>query len=108
VRRQCELLGLNRTGVYYTPRPAPEEDLKLMRRFDELHLSLPFYGARRLTRELPREGFDAHQHGTARAALDAALLTGTSGSGGELVGACADVDFSGRAWQSSDWWPRRR
>ena len=27
VKRQCELLDLNRTGVYYTPRPVPEEDL---------------------------------------------------------------------------------
>ena len=26
VTRQCELLGLNRTGVYYTPRPVHEED----------------------------------------------------------------------------------
>ena len=26
VTRQCELLELNRTGVYYTPRPVCEED----------------------------------------------------------------------------------
>ena len=30
VQRQCELLELNRTGVYYTLRPVPEEDLRLM------------------------------------------------------------------------------
>ncbi len=41
VKRQCELLGLNRTGVYYTPRPIPEEDLRLMRRIDEMHLEYP-------------------------------------------------------------------
>ena len=41
VQRQCELLDLNRTGVYYTPRPVPEEDLRLMRRIDELHLKYP-------------------------------------------------------------------
>jgi putative transposase len=58
MKRQCELLGLNRTGVYYTPRPMPEEDLKLMRRIDELHLRWPFYGARRLARQLAKEGFD--------------------------------------------------
>jgi hypothetical protein len=28
----------NRTGVCYTPRPIREEDLRLMRRIDELHL----------------------------------------------------------------------
>jgi hypothetical protein len=39
VKRPCELLGLNRTGVYYQPRPMPEADLRLMRRIDELTLT---------------------------------------------------------------------
>ena len=59
VKRQCELLDLNRTGVYYTSRPVPEADLRLMRRIDELHLRWPFYGARRLARELAKQGFEA-------------------------------------------------
>ena len=58
VRRQCELLELNRTGVYYLPRPVSDADLKLMRRIDELHLEHPYYGARRLAKQLRREGFD--------------------------------------------------
>lgn len=58
VTRQCELLGLNRTGVYYEPRPVSEADLRLMRRIDELHLEHPFYGARRLAKQLVRDGFD--------------------------------------------------
>ena len=58
VKRQCELLGLNWTGVYYTPRPIPEQDLRPMRRIDELHLEHPFYGARRLARQLEREVLD--------------------------------------------------
>jgi putative transposase len=58
VKRQCELLALNRTGVYYTPRPVPEADLQLMRRIDELHLQHPYYGARRLAKQLRREGFE--------------------------------------------------
>jgi putative transposase len=56
VKRQCELLGLNRTGVYYQPRAVPETDLQLMRRMDELHLQFPYYGARRLAEQLKREG----------------------------------------------------
>jgi putative transposase len=56
VSRQAELLELSRSSVYYTPRPLPERDLKLMRRIDELHLELPFYGSRKLTRELQKEG----------------------------------------------------
>ena len=31
---QCEILDLNRTGVYYTPRPVSEAELKLMRRIE--------------------------------------------------------------------------
>ncbi len=58
VTRQAEMLDLSRSSVYYTPRPLPERDLKLMRRIDELHLELPFYGARKLTRELQKEGHD--------------------------------------------------
>jgi putative transposase len=42
--------------VYYTPRPVPEEDLRLMRRIDELHLEHPYYGARRISAQLTREG----------------------------------------------------
>jgi putative transposase len=58
ITRQCELVDLNRSGVYYTPRPIPAEDLRVMRRIDELHLEHPFYGARRLAKQLEREGFD--------------------------------------------------
>lgn len=58
VSRQAELLDLSRSSVYYTPRPLPERDLQLMRRIDELHLELPFYGSRKLTRELQKEGHD--------------------------------------------------
>ena len=58
VKRQCELLDLNRSGVYYTPRPLPQEDLRLMRRIDELHLQHPYYGSRRIAKQLAREGID--------------------------------------------------
>ena len=58
VKRQAELLDLSRSSVYYVPRPLPERDLLLMRRIDELHLELPFYGARKLARELQKEGHD--------------------------------------------------
>lgn len=56
VKRQAELLALSRSSVYYTPRPLSERDLGLMRRLDELHLELPFYGSRKLADALRREG----------------------------------------------------
>jgi putative transposase len=58
VTRQAELLDLSRSSVYYTPRPLSDRDLGLMRRLDELHLQLPFYGSRKLTRELQKEGHE--------------------------------------------------
>jgi putative transposase len=36
VRRQCELLGNTRSGVYRAPAAANDNDLALMRRIDEL------------------------------------------------------------------------
>jgi hypothetical protein len=55
VRRQCTLLNLARSGVY-RPKPVPAaDDLALMRRIDELHLELPFYGSRRMMFELNKE-----------------------------------------------------
>ncbi len=56
VVRQCELLGLSRSSVYYVPQPVSESDLALMRRIDELHLNHPFAGARMLRDLLRLEG----------------------------------------------------
>jgi len=56
VQRQAEPFGLGRSSVYYTPRPLSERDLGLMRRLDERHLELPFYGSRKLADALRREG----------------------------------------------------
>ena len=54
--RQCELLGVCRSSLYYRPAPVSAADLALMRRLDELHLDYPFLGARRLADMLQREG----------------------------------------------------
>jgi putative transposase len=48
VRRQCELLGLWRSGLYYEPVPDRPEDLALMRLLDEQYTRTPFYGVRRM------------------------------------------------------------
>jgi putative transposase len=56
ITRQCQLLGLSRSSVYDRPVPVSQEDLALMRRLDELHLLYPFFGARKLTAMLNREG----------------------------------------------------
>lgn len=52
MRRQCELLDVNRSSLYYRPVEPDEDELALMRRLDELHLKYPFYGSRKLARVL--------------------------------------------------------
>ena len=56
--RQCELLDLCRSSLYYQPKPVSAADRALMRRIDELHLAHPFLGSRRLARMLEREGVE--------------------------------------------------
>ena len=48
VTRQCDLLDLSRSSVYYTPVPLNEEDRELMRQIDEIHMASPFYGSRKI------------------------------------------------------------
>jgi putative transposase len=48
VTRQCHLLALARSSVYYTPQPVSAATLALMRQVDELHLEHPFAGSRML------------------------------------------------------------
>jgi putative transposase len=52
VTRQCQLLNLNRSSVYYQAAGVSEEDLSLMRLIDEIHLKRPFYGSRRIRDDL--------------------------------------------------------
>jgi hypothetical protein len=56
IMRQCELLGLNRTSLYYRRRGQSEEDAVLMRLLDEQYTETPFYGYRRMTRFLQAKG----------------------------------------------------
>ena len=56
IRRQCELLGLNRSSYYHAPATESAENLRLMRLIDEQYLETPFYGSRRMTASLERPG----------------------------------------------------
>ena len=48
MRRQCELLGLARSSMYYEAVPESEENLRFMRMIDEYYLDHPEYGSRRM------------------------------------------------------------
>jgi putative transposase len=56
VRRQCELLGLSRSSLYYEPVPEAADNLRLMRLIDEAYTAHPFYGSRKMTRWLVKQG----------------------------------------------------
>ena len=56
MRRQCELLGVNRSGLYYQPMGESEENLQLMRLLDEQYTRTPFYGSRKMTEWLATVG----------------------------------------------------
>lgn len=55
IEKQCELLGLSRSSYYYEPRGESAENLVLMRAIDKLYTKCPYYGARRLSVNLPTE-----------------------------------------------------
>ena len=61
IRRQCALLGLARSGVYRPKAANDDADLALMRRIDELFTKRPFYGSRRMTLALGKEGHDINR-----------------------------------------------
>ena len=56
VRRQCELLGLSRSSLYYGPAEESAENLRLMRLLDREYTAHPFLGSRRLTKWLIGQG----------------------------------------------------
>ena len=57
ITHQAQIVNISRGSVYYESEPASDADLKLMRRIDELHLELPFAGARMLRDLLRAEAF---------------------------------------------------
>jgi putative transposase len=74
VRRQCQLLGLNRTSLYYAPQAETVENLELMRLLDEQYTRCPFYGVRRMTAWLERQGHTVNEKRVRRLLREMGLL----------------------------------
>ncbi len=64
--RQCALLGVSRSSLYYRAKDASEEDLSLMGGMDRQYLETPFYGSRRLKAWLDRQGIPVSRKGVER------------------------------------------
>ncbi len=54
--RQCRLLDISRSGIYYQPKGMSEEYLTLMELIDRQYLATPFYGARKIAAWLKSQG----------------------------------------------------
>ena len=54
--RQCQLMGVSRSSLYYRPQGTPPGDLSLMQTMDRQYLETPFYGSRRMKASLDRQG----------------------------------------------------
>lgn len=59
--KQCELLNVGRSGLYYTPVKESKENLSIMRVLDEQYLKTPFYGVERLLVLLVVKGFTVNR-----------------------------------------------
>lgn len=46
VRRQCELLALNGSSLYYEQKGLSEDDLEILDEMDRIYLAFPYYGSR--------------------------------------------------------------
>ena len=61
MRRQCELLGVTRSTLYYEPKPEDVETRQrkeaIMARIDYWHTTMPFLGTRKIAAQLRGEGY---------------------------------------------------
>jgi len=57
IDRQCDLMGLSRSGYYYQPQGESALNQRLMNLLDEHYTRMPFYGVEKMTEWLRRQGF---------------------------------------------------
>jgi len=66
IATQAELLNLNRTSLYYRPAGPSSEEIAIKHRIDELYTEHPYYGSRRITAQLCREGLKINRKAVQR------------------------------------------
>ena len=62
IKKQADLLSLNRSRLYYVPMVISDEELSIKRKIDELHTACPFYGSRKIAEELKINRNAAQRH----------------------------------------------
>jgi putative transposase len=63
---QANLLGISRSSLYYRPRHPTEEEVALKHPIDVIYTQYPFYGSRRITAQLRREGREVNRKAVQR------------------------------------------
>jgi putative transposase len=66
LKSQAELLSLSRSGLYYRPVAPSAEEVALKHSIDELYTQHPYYGSRRITATLRREGWSLNRKAVQR------------------------------------------
>lgn len=61
IRQCCDLLGLNRSTLYYKEKPADIDDIDLLNAIRDVWERYPFYGYRRITQELRAKGMKVNR-----------------------------------------------
>jgi putative transposase len=61
IARQCELLGINRSGYYYEPVPENQTNLEIMRHLDMQYTQTPFYGVLRMHQHIISLGYAVNE-----------------------------------------------
>ncbi|NHQ75999.1 IS3 family transposase [Roseovarius gahaiensis] len=61
-RRQCTLLQLSRSTLYYQPKGESAENLRFMEIIDKQFLETPWYGSRQMARHMKRKGHKCGRH----------------------------------------------
>ncbi len=61
-RRQCVLLNLSRSTLYYRPKGESAENLRFMEIIDKQFMETPWYGSRQMARHMKRQGHDCGRH----------------------------------------------
>lgn len=63
VRRQCALLTLTRSSLYYEPKGESAENLRFMGMIDkQFFLETPWYGSRQMARYVKRNNHECGRH----------------------------------------------
>ena len=57
ITKQCQILKLSRSSLYYAPVPVSDTDRELMRIIDEIHLEEPYLGSRGMRNVLRLRGY---------------------------------------------------